>query len=277
MNRLCSAEFSRLWRNKYFWLCTGVMFVYLVLYMVSRCRIVLEDMTESEKALEDYYFQFSLVIGLFSAVFTTLFLGQEYGDGVIRNKIIAGHSRRNIYLSHLILTFAASFLMLLAGMAGSLVGIPVLGLWEMDGGTLFSYLLITVMFTLTFCSIYTYINVFSHNKISAAVLTILAFFALLFLAGKLEERLSEPGIVFSDISITNDKVTFNDPMQNPRYVDGVKRKVLDLIVDLLPTGQGERVAYLKAAHPVRMLLSSVLLTILVTLFGMFRFERKDLK
>ena len=35
-------------------------------------------------------------------IFTSLFLGTEYSDGGIKNKVIKGHTRTNIYLSNLL-------------------------------------------------------------------------------------------------------------------------------------------------------------------------------
>ena len=36
----------------------GAMSAYIIWYMRSRCQIVSEDLTNEEKSLEDYYFQF---------------------------------------------------------------------------------------------------------------------------------------------------------------------------------------------------------------------------
>ena len=158
----------------------GAMSAYIIWYMRSRCQIVSEDLTNEEKSLEDYYFQFSLVIGLLSAVFTTIFLSREYSDGTVRNKIIAGHTRINIYISHLAVTFFVSLLMLFVGMVAALTGVTTFGFWKMEAVQLFLYLLIIVMATFTFCAIYTLINVLIQNKALSAILTILVFFTLFF-------------------------------------------------------------------------------------------------
>ena len=60
-------------------------------------------------------------------------------------------------------------------------------------------------------------------------------------------------------------------------MDGLKREIIDFFIDFLPTGQMERVALLRVEHPVRMLASSMFLTIFLTGLGIFLFERKDLK
>lgn len=277
MDRLFCASLKRVWKNKCFWLCMGAMSAYIIWYMRSRCQIVSEDLTNEEKSLEDYYFQFSLVIGLLSAVFTTIFLSREYSDGTVRNKIIAGHTRINIYISHLAVTFFVSLLMLFVGMVAALTGVTTFGFWKMEAVQLFLYLLIIVMATFTFCAIYTLINVLIQNKALSAILTILVFFTLFFSSSKLEERLASHQTVFQDIYINGEEVNFRDPIPNPRYVDGLKREIIDFFIDFLPTGQMERVALLRVEHPVRMLASSMFLTIFLTGLGIFLFERKDLK
>lgn len=280
MYKLVCANLGRLWKNKCFWLCVGVMFAYSFYYMKSHCQFVLDDMTAGERSLEDFYFEFAYVAGLFIAVFSTLFLSREYSDGAVRNKVIAGHARRDIYLAHLTLVFLAALIMLFSGMVGALVGIPVLGGFQMGAGQLFLYFAIVIMANLAFCAMDTFLGVLMPNRAFCAVISILAFFAMLFFALKLDERLAASEMVYQDILVTGGEVEFRDPMPNPRYVDGIEREVMDFVVDFLPAGQMYRMANQGlglVVHPVRMLCCSAFLTAFFTFFGIYRFERKDLK
>jgi len=277
MNCLLDANFKRLWKNKCFWFCMGVMFVYIFQYMWNCCHYVVEDMLMDELNFDYYYFQFALAIGLFCGVFSTIFLSREYSDGAVRNKIIAGYKRRNIYLSHLAVIYFASLLILLVGIITALIGLPTFGLWKMGVEKCLLYLLVTAMFTLAFCAIYTLINILIPNRGLSAVLTILLFLVLFLVSIKIFDSLHAPAVVFQEISFDTEEVNFRDPMPNPRYVDGMKREILDFIMDLLPTGQAYRVAYLDVVHPVRMIFCSLGLTALVIVFGIFQFERQDLK
>ncbi|MDE7298996.1 MAG: ABC transporter permease [Lachnospiraceae bacterium] len=276
MNNLFAANFTRLKKSMVFWLCSLVMFVYIVIYMLNGCRQQLSGIIGEVYSLEDYYFQFAMLIGLFVSVFITLFLSTEYSDGVIRNKIIAGHTRRAIYLSNLFTVFLASLFIMLMGLLGGLVGIPVFGLWKMDALSLVCRLLILAMFLFAFCAIFTLINMLSQNRAFSAVITVLTFFALLMAASMIINRLAQPEMV-SDALFTADGLVFSDPMPNPYYVSGTTRKLLDFIVDLIPAGQGQRLAINEAAHPLRMILSSAFVTVFATLCGLFLFEKRDLK
>ena len=53
--------------------------------------------------LDEIMNEFITYIGLFIAIFVSIFVGKEHSEGIIRNKIIAGHSRMSIYLSNLII------------------------------------------------------------------------------------------------------------------------------------------------------------------------------
>ncbi len=276
MNRLFRANFTRLLKDYVFWLISVVLFGYAVIYMLNGCRQEKSGLAGGRHFLEDYYFQFAIVIGLFAAVFITLYLSVEYSDGVVRNKIIAGYTRRSIYLSNLLLTFCASFFMMCMGLLGGLVGIPTFGVWNMGAFPVFVCVLVLMMFLFAFCAIFTFINMLLQNKSVGAVVTILVFFALLFVASTMMNRLAQPETV-SDVMFTAEGVVFDDPKPNPLYVDGAARGVLDFVIDVIPAGQGLRLASNEVAHPVRMLLSSMVLAVLVTIMGIFAFERKDLK
>lgn len=98
MSNLLSANFSRLFKNKVFWLCMIAMFASAVLLVISHYnRMVLYEDYETKYTLDQVYFQFASFIGIICAVLTSFFLGTEYSDGTIRNKIIVGKTRTAIY------------------------------------------------------------------------------------------------------------------------------------------------------------------------------------
>ena len=61
-------------------------------------------------------------------VFTGIFIGREYGDGGLRNKLIAGHSRGTVYLANLTVCICANVTAMLLAVGTVLaVGIPIMG------------------------------------------------------------------------------------------------------------------------------------------------------
>lgn len=277
MRKLLSSSFSRLWGNKEFWVCMGVMFAYAVGNMLNACRRELRYASEyqSSYCLDDYYFQFALIIGGFCAIFSSLFLGTEYSDGTLRNKIVVGHTRTDIYLSSLLVSYASTLLFMAAWLVGSLVGVPTLGLWKMPVAGLLLYLLIALLFTAVFSAVFTAVGMLSSSKAHTVVVSVILFLILLIIAANVDNKLAEPEMA-SNVEVTADGIRMGDPQPNPDYVSGTKRAVYEFIYDFLPTGQGTQMVYQKIARPVRMLLCSIFLTIAVTGAGLWAFRRKNL-
>ena len=278
MRKLLSASFARLWRNKEFWVCMCFMLAFAIGTMLNACRMAIRDASlyqQSSRCLDDYYFQFALVIGFFCAIFSGLFLGTEYSDGTLRNKIVVGHTRTDIYLSNLLVSFVSTLSFLPAWMVGALVAVPTLGLWQSPPAMLLVYLLIALLFIAVFSAIFTAVAMLCSSKAYTVVISMLLFLGLLIVSAYVDNKLNEPEMT-NNVVITENGMEMGAPQPNPDYLSGTKRAVYEFVNDLLPTGQGAQMAYLKIAHPVRMALCSVFLTVTITGGGLWAFRRKNL-
>lgn len=276
MRKLLSANFSRLWKDKFFWLCMGAMLIYSVVYMLNGCRQATIDLSEYSYGIDAYYFHFAISIGAFCALFSSMFFGTEYSDGTIRNKIVVGHTRANLYIANLITVFTATLLMMLVWLIGALIAIPTLGVWKMGIPNLLVYLFIAVMFVAAFSAIFTFVYMMSANKAATVVISILLLLGLLISSSMLYEALRRPEMT-SGVQITANGMEMSEPTPNPYYVSGTTRKIYEFIVDCLPTGQGLKMWQLEISNPVRMIVSSVVITLLTTLGGILAFKRKNLR
>lgn len=276
MKKLVSAGFARLKKDKAFWACLVILLLYTLITVLNGCRqALMPSMLEHNFKLDHYYYGYCLPIGLFCSVFTSLYLSTEYRDGTLRNKVIAGHARWEIYLSGLIVSLAAVMLMLLACLAGGLAGIPLIGPWQ-SAGRLAVYLLISFFYTAAYTAIFTFVSMLFSHKTLSPVVSILVFLGLLLCAGKLYSALQEPEMN-SDIIISMEEgMQIADPTPNPNYVDGLRRDVYEFLVDLLPTGQCLEMYDMSIANPLRNLLSSLCIIIGMTAAGIALFCRKDL-
>lgn len=276
MRKLISAGAVRLKKDKLFWGCLVILLLYSALVMLNGCRQALAPgMQEYHYGLDHYYYSYCLPIGFFCAVFISLYLGTEYRDGTLRNKVIAGYARWEIYLSGFTVSLGAVFLMLLSCLVGGLVGIPFLGPWQ-NMQRLAVYLLISFLYTAAFAAVFTLVSMlFSYRSLSQ-VLSVLLLIGLLLFAGKLFAALQEPEKV-SDVTISaEDGMHFGDPSPNPNYVEGSRREVYDFIVDLLPTGQCLKMYGGDITDPLRNMLLSLGITAGTTAAGIALFKRKDL-
>ena len=107
MSRLLCAGVIRLKKSRLLWLFCGLM---SALGLLSPIQLYLQaqkyDFTAS---IDQPFFSHIMYMGVISAVFISLFIGAEYSNGTVRNKLIVGHSRTDIYFSNLILCIAACF------------------------------------------------------------------------------------------------------------------------------------------------------------------------
>ena len=84
--------------------------------------------TQTINRIDNGFFGCALFIGIVMAVFCSLFIGTEYSEGTIRNKIIIGQKRGTVYLSNFITCSLVSVVMCMAFFIPYLcIGIPLLG------------------------------------------------------------------------------------------------------------------------------------------------------
>ena len=276
MNNLLQANLNRLFKNRVFWLCVAVMLFLSAGVMLNGCRQAAQNSDIYTYNLDGFFFNTVPLTGMFFAVFTSLFLGTEYGDGTVRNKVAAGHTRENIYLANFLATAAASGLLLVAWFVGGLVGVPALGGFQIGMAGLAVYLGVCILFSVALTAIFTLIGMLCTNKATTAVLSMLVFLGLLIVASIMYNRLHEPEF-YSGIVMTADGMQMGDPTPNPDYLRGTLRTVYELAVAALPTGQAILMANLEIARPVFGAAASVLITLIVTGAGVFFFRKKDLK
>ncbi|MDE6590384.1 MAG: ABC transporter permease [Oscillospiraceae bacterium] len=275
MRNLLSAHFLRLKKNHLFWaaLAVGAALAGFRVHTLWRDHIDVGVVSTLDEGL----FTYAQLVGLTVAVFASLFLGTEYSDGTIRNKVISGCSRVTIYLSGFLTVSAASVLSLAAYWIVALgMGIPLLEPSQISvGGALFTALGVLLM-TGAFCAIFTFITINCSSKTTSAVVCILLFLALLIASTYVYSRLDAPEFV-SNYNIVNGELVASEPVPNPRYLQPGPRAVFEFLCDLLPTGQGTQYSVQAVAHPVRLILCSLGVTAVFTGAGAVLFRRKDLK
>lgn len=279
MSRLLSADFAKLKKNKFFWLCMAGMAVF-ALFMKIMDYVSMREYSDSVPSFESLLFIYALVIGFLMAAFVSLFVGTEYSDGTIRNKLIIGHTRVSIYLSNLITCFAAGVMMCLAYLIPALaVSVLLCRADTTDFRMLLLIILYSFVLTLAFTSLYTLAGMICQNKALTAVITILVicFFSVasIYISAKLNEPETYP-----EISALADDGTVTSARQipNPGYVRGTQRKVYQFLNDFLPTGQSVILTRgdTEASTPLLPVYSACI-AVAATGIGIFIFRKKDIK
>lgn len=276
MRKLISANFSRLWKDKIFWIAVVAMLVFNLVNVLNGCRQATESMSKFGYTLGHYLFGFLPMFGVFIAAFISLFQGTEYSDGTMRNKLIIGHSRIKVYLANFLTNYIASAIVLVTGFFVGMVGVPILGWLEMETTASVGYLVASLLMAGAWCAIFTLISMLTTNKAYAVVLCLILWLGFTFLGSYFYNALSHPEM-HSGATVTMDGITIGEPTPNPDYVGGFKRQVYEFLSDFFPSGQAIQMSSLEAAHPIRMMLCSLGIAVMTTLGGVLGFRRKDLK
>lgn len=271
MHKLLSAGLYRLRKDKTFWGTLVTVFLISIIVMVFGIR---RGNAGSATNLDDYYFYLLPALGLFCAFFTGLFIGTEYTDGTMRNKIVVGHTRAEIYLSNFIVCLIACEGFVGAWLAGGLIGIPAMGVWK-SGYAVLLYIVLAVLLTAAMTAVFAVVCMSAARR-NAAVWTILLFLFLLFIASYLYNHLCEPEMS-SGVMMTANGVQMMEPSPNPDYIGGTRRIVYQFIVDALPTGQSILINNQELGRPLLSAVSSVVIALLTTFGGVVHFRKKDLK
>ena len=147
MTKLLSAGFYRLFKSRVLWIMLAICVLLQVFVCVDNFRFE-QKTPEGSVLLDDIVFSIIPALGFISSALISLLLGEEYSDGVMRNKLTVGHRRSDIYLSNLIVCTAGSFLALAAlFLSGGLLGFALFGGFTYDAGTLFRLFLCSFLLT----------------------------------------------------------------------------------------------------------------------------------
>lgn len=281
MSKLLSANFFRLKRDKIFWIVSAAMLVISAFSMINNGitaqKYADENIDNNLTVLDSCYFNLLPMIGFFFSIFISLFLGTEYSEGTIRNKLISGHTRTDIYLSNYLTCLAGTEFIYVLFLIGGLTGIPFFGGWKGSASQLIIYIVIGFFITASLTAILNMLSMMSANKAITAVLSIVISLVLILLASSIYNVLNEPEMTREMIEYTADGVTLGDEIPNPAYVSGLQRKIYEWLLQFLPTGQSILAANSEISQSVLNLVYSAAIAVIVNISGIFAFRKKDLK
>lgn len=278
MRKLLRAHFARLRKSALLWLCAGGMALCGALVCMDHYRVMLKYPGESIM-LEGVFFFSCPLIGLFAAVALNLFLGMEYSDGTMRNKLMVGHHRGAIYGASLIAGCAMTGIILICGALSTLaLGLPMFGSFQMERSKLMWMLASVLALGVSTASICVALAMNIQNRAAAVVVTMVLVLLMLFVSSYIGGRLDEPEMISEGLYFQNGGVMEQgEVFANPNYLRGSARTVLETVFELLPTGQGARLSNLDARHVERFPWYSLLLSAAVSGLGYGLYRKKDIK
>ncbi len=275
MSKLLQAGFMRIRKNHIF--IGGLILSFLFIAGTLINQKIESIQYGHSPILDNFLFGGPIAVCIILSVLCSLFVGTEYSDGTIHNKLIVGHTRTGIYFSNFILCVFAAALMYLVTLAAAFVlGIPLFGLPTIKLSFFLILFVDGLLLCVAYAALYNMISMLCSSKSYANIICILAAFFLLIVGIVLYQKLNAPETIpVAELSI-NGEISVEE-IANPQYLTGMKREIYQFFFDLLPGGQVIQLANLDILHPFRIAALSLSITALSSAAGCFFFSRKELK
>ena len=277
MRKLITANFHRFSKDRFSWCVVGIIVILSLVNVFNSARSY-EVMAASGyiRSLDDYYFNQAPLIGVFLALLISMFLGTEFSEGTIRNKLCIGHKRNEIFLSSFISCVLATIVLTAVWLLTSALLFRMIGPLEMEVSKFIGCIFVAIGFAVSFAALYTVIGSLSSNKAMTIIYTFAVFIIFAMAASALYDRLCEPEMNQGKTLVGTQLVEM-EPTPNPLYLSGPTRTVCEVALELLPTGQALLLSNVAIEYPVRAIVLSVVFTTVTLLVGSRLFRRKDIK
>ena len=276
MINLIRGELYRYRHKKFFWITLAAALLSGIVFGFSVTGI----RTGSFSDRGNFDDMFLVPAAVVLCVFISLTIGREYSDGVIRNKLIQGKSRLQIYGAKLSVSIGFSLVLSMLFLIGfSIVAVKQV-LPYLNGSILLRAGLAFLLMNGVWATLFTIISITIPHKEIGSILNIALIIVVMFGCYQLESILGQPKFI-QEISVETIEMTPEEVSQvkagtfegsyawdeddngvltyyktvesrgeknpNPRYVSGGLRTAIEQIDNTLPHGQiNQYVSYLQS-------------------------------
>lgn len=193
MLKLLVFELRRISKSIFFRIIAAISFIWPIITAAFYRLILTLDLFSDEIRFvplnvsqnERMYFTwvvsvaFITTLPTFAALFTCLHVGRDYTDGIVRNKIIAGHSRAAIYLSYMITQMCSHVVLSLIYILSAFLGLAITGIGvDTNHGEMLTRLGVAIVVFLVMTVSFTALSTVFRRRAAPVILCILiAYFS----------------------------------------------------------------------------------------------------
>lgn len=278
MRNLISANIRRLLKTSYFWIAVIFMAGTALFAFIMHYRDYKLD--NGSPYFDSLLTIIAPIVFFAIAVFVSLFIGSEYSDGTMRNKIIAGHGRTSVYLSLVITSIVGGWI--LAAVWSVFYLVPSVIFMESSSSLIMYGMLYLTLFLLlaAMSAICTFVSILIGSKAAAAVVCLLLVMALMFQGVVVRGWLDEPEYYSSDWMIVDDSGTMQmgEPVPNLNYMPegSLERNICEFLMCFMPGGQSIQIMG-SLDEMARFCVYDLAWIFVLSTVGILVFRRKDLK
>lgn len=271
MYKLLRAGFFRLKKDIIFWL---FMFLTIGIAGLTLFRYTFNEGVYLDKIVNE----FIMYIGLFIAIFVSIFVGKEHSQGIIRNKIIVGHSRIFIFLANLIISIIASILCEIVYLVVVfLIGIPLFGQMQMPLSQFAMLLLNTALVIISFCSIFNFISMICSEITVSTTICIILFITMYVVQASFSLTANTDKYINHTFTDENGISHIVSQELDPNYPGDEKVKIARIIYFLIPQGQASELANAETENLSKLPIYSLSVIGVMNILGICMFSKKELK
>lgn len=277
MSKLFYAIFFRIIKDKFFWISAIFCSAFSVWIMIANYSSEVQNSADCLH-LENVFFIMSQILGFVLSIFISLNVGTEYSDGTLRNKIIVGATRFEIYFSTLISgVLATLFFTGLYMSFGYAVGYFLFDTFSISLSQVAMLSVCSTLANVVYTALFVSVAMNVSNKAVTSITSLTLFCVVFTVSSFISSKLSAPETTYSGVTITQNGVEYGDIISNPNYVSGTARRVYEFLYNILPSGQILQIISLETSNQKYWIVLSVLLFCAITFCGYGAFSKKDIK
>lgn len=283
MRKLLSANVARLVRSKTFWCCLLLCLVAGAWKAADFCREHSECNRYLYPGADNVYQEFGFSLPFVIAVFISIWLGSECSTGVIRNKIIAGYTKGNVYLANWLTCVIASVVLNLVQVITSAIPTSpwIIIFKEFEHyGKAFAYLMrylgVSTLVVAALASVFVMIHMLLQKRTLGLVVSLAVLAVLMFTAAEMYGAINAQMYIYDTMDFVNGEfVPSLTKVYNPDYISGIKKDIYSLILDIQPIGQLFKFG--RNTNIILYMCYSGIITVLTMGGGMLLFRKKNLQ
>lgn len=227
MNKLLSMELKRAIVSPILWI--GIIAV----IAINIYGIMLNDYGFAVYTTT-YLFTNSGLICIILAIFIPLHIGQDFEARTINNKITAGYTRKQIYLTEIFVSTICSMMLFITDIASIFVCSAIMHQEFSDGITYLAFVVnaaISLLCILTISSLFTMLVTITRKQLISVGIAVLLTLSMLTVGGNAVSKLRQDEY---DINTQS-----NEMVENTLYINGFERAVANMHLLISPFAQVE--------------------------------------
>lgn len=228
------------------------------------------------------------VICIFMAVFIPLHIGQEFEERTVNNKIAVGYTRKQIYITEMIVSAVYGLILLTIDTVSIFIFSAIKHLQFSNETTLTSFFLnfiISSICIITISSFFTLIVMIAHRRLISIAIALMLSLFMLQIGGNTVSYLIQPEYRYDTES--------NEMVENPLYLTGAGRTASNAHLLLSPFAQVKYEPYMlfetvdekqdnslimkQYPYHLEFCLLNLIEIILLLRIGIFIYNKQDLK